>query len=192
MQIWVSNYKLVTLPNPILELQHSPLPLLVLRVGSVPQVLNKSVVWVIWTRLGSASMMGRIPFKSLVKGKSQIALNIWYMLLKIFLTITYKHTMNNSKNIFSNEFFKFSKWRLCLQDQMNFENAQILHLMVHMDATCATFHHWNLHHHHFLQFSLLLTLKSHIQDTPLQYLLGCFLASPLMTHHRCFHSLPTH
>ncbi len=36
--------KLVTLPSPILELQHTPLPLLVLRAGSVPQVPHNFIV----------------------------------------------------------------------------------------------------------------------------------------------------
>ncbi len=36
MQIRVSNQKLVILPSPILKFQHTPLPLLVLRAGSVP------------------------------------------------------------------------------------------------------------------------------------------------------------
>ncbi len=36
MQIRMSNRKLVTLPSPIPEFQHAPLPLLVLRAGSVP------------------------------------------------------------------------------------------------------------------------------------------------------------
>jgi hypothetical protein len=39
MQVRVSEY-LVTLPSPIPELQHGPLPLLVLRAGSVPRVLH--------------------------------------------------------------------------------------------------------------------------------------------------------
>ncbi len=38
MQVRVSEY-LVPLPSLILELQHAPLPLLVLKAGSVPQVL---------------------------------------------------------------------------------------------------------------------------------------------------------
>jgi hypothetical protein len=41
---WVIE-KLVTLPSPIPELQHAPLPLLVLRVGNVPRTSNNSVVW---------------------------------------------------------------------------------------------------------------------------------------------------
>ncbi len=36
--------KLVTLPSPISELQHTPLPLLVLRVGSVPRVPHNFIV----------------------------------------------------------------------------------------------------------------------------------------------------
>jgi hypothetical protein len=43
MQVRISEY-LVTLPSPIPELQHAPLPLLVLKAGSVPQVPNNSVV----------------------------------------------------------------------------------------------------------------------------------------------------
>jgi len=43
MQVWVSE-QLVTFPSPILELQHAPLPLLVLRAGSVPQVPRNSAV----------------------------------------------------------------------------------------------------------------------------------------------------
>jgi hypothetical protein len=45
MQIRVSNWKLVTLLNPISKLQHAPLPPLMLRVGSVPWTLNIFVVW---------------------------------------------------------------------------------------------------------------------------------------------------
>jgi hypothetical protein len=41
---WVIE-KLVTLPNPIQELQHTPLPLLVLRAGNVPRTSNNSAVW---------------------------------------------------------------------------------------------------------------------------------------------------
>jgi hypothetical protein len=36
MHIWVSNWKLVTLPNPIPEPQHALLPLLMLRARNVP------------------------------------------------------------------------------------------------------------------------------------------------------------
>ncbi len=43
MQIEVSNEKLVTLPSPISEPQHASLPLLVLKVGSVPRTPNISV-----------------------------------------------------------------------------------------------------------------------------------------------------
>ncbi len=43
MQVRISEY-LVTFPSPIPELQHAPLPLLVLKAGSVPQVPNNSVV----------------------------------------------------------------------------------------------------------------------------------------------------
>ncbi len=41
MQVRTSEY-LVPLPSPIPELQHAPLPLLVLKAGNVPQVLPNS------------------------------------------------------------------------------------------------------------------------------------------------------
>jgi len=41
MHVRVSEW-LVPLPSPIPELQHAPLPLLVLRAGSVPQVFHNS------------------------------------------------------------------------------------------------------------------------------------------------------
>jgi hypothetical protein len=44
MQIRVSNKKLITLPSPILKFQHTPLPLLVLRAGSVPRAPNISAI----------------------------------------------------------------------------------------------------------------------------------------------------
>ncbi len=44
MQIWVNNWKLVTLPSPIPEPQHAPLPLLVLRAMSMPRTPNNSTV----------------------------------------------------------------------------------------------------------------------------------------------------
>jgi hypothetical protein len=44
MQIQVSNWKLLTLPTLILEPQHALLPLLVLRVKSVPRTPNNSTV----------------------------------------------------------------------------------------------------------------------------------------------------
>jgi len=43
MQVQVSE-KLVTLPNPIPKFQHTPLPLLVLRAGNMPQDPYNSVV----------------------------------------------------------------------------------------------------------------------------------------------------
>jgi hypothetical protein len=43
MQIRTSK-RLATLPSPILELQHAPLPLLVLSARSVPRVPHNSVV----------------------------------------------------------------------------------------------------------------------------------------------------
>ncbi len=44
MQILVNNKKLVTLPSFIPELQHAPLPLLVLKARNVPRTYNISVV----------------------------------------------------------------------------------------------------------------------------------------------------
>ncbi len=43
MQVRVSE-QLVSLPSPIPELQHAPLPLLVLKAGSVPQVPHNFAV----------------------------------------------------------------------------------------------------------------------------------------------------
>ncbi len=43
MQVRVSE-KLVTLPSPILKFQHTPLPLLVLRARSMPQVPHNSAM----------------------------------------------------------------------------------------------------------------------------------------------------
>jgi hypothetical protein len=44
MHIQVSNEKFVILLSPIPELQHAPLPLLVLRAGSMPRASNNSTV----------------------------------------------------------------------------------------------------------------------------------------------------
>jgi hypothetical protein len=44
MQIQVNNWKLVTLPSPVPEPQHDPLPLLVLKIGSVPWTPNNFAI----------------------------------------------------------------------------------------------------------------------------------------------------
>jgi hypothetical protein len=73
--------------------------------------------------------MGQIPLKSLVKGKK---------------SSSSQHSICALENIPNHDiqthYEQSEKYRwLCLHDQMNLESAQILHLMVHMDATCATF-----------------------------------------------------
>jgi hypothetical protein len=68
---WVIK-KLVTHPSFIPEPQHAPLPLLVLRVRSVPRALNNSIVWPTWIHLEFNKELGSMSeVKARIGGTGQ-------------------------------------------------------------------------------------------------------------------------
>jgi hypothetical protein len=121
--------KLVTLSSPIPELQHAPLPLLVLKARSVPRIPHNSTIWVTWTHLGLTRNLGarHIQVRNLCWSTTFLFLSIWtflhcYLVVYVVRRCPWNSTFVHSQNSHQSNCICLATWPMHYNESIHMLN----------------------------------------------------------------------